>query len=154
MSEHISAANSIIESHEVLIKLIILTKVLIHLMTYPLMIYNIKSHLWRTKCIYNWTKVYAFHIYGGHFEYFKLFKGGNMPPTWNCSLGPYRWIIKREKTVSFNLTPTPTAAVLLGQIMTRYKFMWAKWVILSNVRTDFNLIYFRFWSILYLNWGE
>ena len=30
------------------------------------------------------------YIYGSHFEYFKLLKGGNMPPTWNCSLGPYR----------------------------------------------------------------
>ena len=34
--------------------------------------------------------VFFLHIYGGHFEYFKLLKGGNMPPTWNCSLGPNR----------------------------------------------------------------
>ena len=27
----------------------------------------------------------------------------------------------------------------LGQIMTRYDFLWAGWVILSNVRTDLNL---------------
>ena len=27
----------------------------------------------------------------------------------------------------------------LGQIMTRYDFLWARWVILSNVRTDLNL---------------
>ena len=27
----------------------------------------------------------------------------------------------------------------LGPIMTRYDFLWAKWVILSNVRTDLNL---------------
>ena len=27
----------------------------------------------------------------------------------------------------------------LGQIMTRYDFLWARWVILSNVRTDLEL---------------
>ena len=30
---------------------------------------------------------YVFFIYGGHFEYFKLLKGGNMPPTLNISTG-------------------------------------------------------------------
>ena len=29
----------------------------------------------------------------------------------------------------------------LGQIMTRYDFLWARWVILSNVWTDLNLIF-------------
>ena len=29
----------------------------------------------------------------------------------------------------------------LRQIMTRYDFLWARWVILSNVRTDLNLTY-------------
>ena len=42
----------------------------------------------------------------------------------------------------------------LGQIMTRYDFLWAKWVILSTVRTDLNLTYFHFWSILHVNWGK
>ena len=27
----------------------------------------------------------------------------------------------------------------LGQIMTRYDFLWARWMILSNVRTDLNI---------------
>ena len=27
----------------------------------------------------------------------------------------------------------------LGQIMTRYDFLWARWVILSNVRNNLNL---------------
>ena len=32
-------------------------------------------------------KYYVVHTYGGHFEYYKLLKGGNMPPTWNCKGG-------------------------------------------------------------------
>ena len=43
-----------------------------------------------TKFKYNLTQLCIFYISGGHFEYFKLLEGGNMPPTWNCSLGPYR----------------------------------------------------------------
>ena len=68
--------------YEVLMKLIFMKIVLIQLMTFHLMIYDIKSHHWCnvcTKCTYNWTKLYVFHIYGGHFEYFKLLQGGNMP---------------------------------------------------------------------------
>ena len=42
----------------------------------------------------------------------------------------------------------------LGPIMTRYDFLWARWVILSNVRTDLNLTYFRFWSTFHVNWGK
>ena len=42
----------------------------------------------------------------------------------------------------------------LGQIMTRYYFIWARWVILSNVRTDFNLTEFHFWSTLHVDWGK
>ena len=64
------------------------------------MIYDIKLNHWCnlcTICKYNWTKLCVFHICGGHFEYFKLLKGGNVPPTWNCSLRPYKWIIKRKK---------------------------------------------------------
>ena len=30
------------------------------------------------------------YIYGGHFEYFKLLKGGNMPPTCHPPAGLYR----------------------------------------------------------------
>ena len=83
---------------------------LIHLVTFHLIIYAIKSHHWCnlcTKCIYNWTKLYVFHICGGHFEYFKLLKGGNVPPTWNCSLRPYRWIIKKEKNFIIQFYPDP-----------------------------------------------
>ena len=36
----------------------------------------------------------------------------------------------------------------LGQIMTRYNFLWARWVILSNVRTDLNLNYYMYPNIL------
>ena len=32
----------------------------------------------------------------------------------------------------------------LGPIMTKYDFLWARWVILSNVRTDLNLTWFHF----------
>ena len=35
-----------------------------------------------------------------------------------------------------------------GQIMTRYDFQESRWVILSNVRTDYNFIWFHFWSSL------
>ena len=31
----------------------------------------------------------------------------------------------------------------LGQIMIRYDFLWAGWVILNNIRTDFNLTLFH-----------
>ena len=96
--------------YEVLIKLIVLTIALIHLVTFHLMIYDIKSYHWCnlcTKCMYNWTKLYVFHICGGHFEYFKLLKGGNVPPTWNCSLRPYRWIIKKEKNFIIQFYPDP-----------------------------------------------
>ena len=34
----------------------------------------------------------------------------------------------------------------LGQIMTRFDFLWSRRVILSNVRTDSNLTLFHFWS--------
>ena len=37
----------------------------------------------------------------------------------------------------------------LGQIMTRYDFLWDRWVILSNVRTNLNL--FHFWLNFYVN---
>ena len=108
---------SLLRLHEVLIKSILLIIVLIHFVTFHLMIYDIKSHHWCnlcTICIYNWTKLCVVHICGGHFEYINLLKGGNVPPTWNCSLRAYtcRWIIKREKTLSFNFTPAPTAAGL------------------------------------------
>ena len=39
----------------------------------------------------------------------------------------------------------------LGQIMTRYDFLWAIWVILSNVRTNLNLTQFNFWSSFHVN---
>ena len=39
-----------------------------------------------------------------------------------------------------------------GQVMTIYDFLGARQVILSNVRTDSNLTYFRFWSIFHMNW--
>ena len=96
--------------YEVLIKLILLTIALIHLVTFHLMIYVIKSHHWCnlcTKCIYNWTKLYVFHICGGHFEYSKLLKGGNVPHTWNCLLRPYRSIIKKEKNFIIQFYPDP-----------------------------------------------
>ena len=46
----------------------------------------------------------------------------------------------------FELTPTwpnkwSILASELGQTMTRYNFIWAKWVIMSNVRTDSNLLF-------------
>ena len=117
-SEHISSESwfllsqqiPLLRVYEVLIKLIILTIALIDLVTFHLMIYDIKSHHWCnlcTKCMYNWTKLYVFHICGGHFEYFKLLKGGNVPPTWNCSLRPYRWIIKKEKNFIIQFYPDP-----------------------------------------------
>ena len=96
--------------YAVLIKLILLTIFLIHLVTFQLMIYDIKSHYWcnvYTKCIYNWTHLYVFHICGGHFEYFKFLKGGNVPPTWNCSLIPYIWIIGRVKQLYHSILPWP-----------------------------------------------
>ena len=39
----------------------------------------------------------------------------------------------------------------LGQIMTRYDFLWARWVILSNVRTDLHLTSFYFWSTYHVH---
>ena len=42
----------------------------------------------------------------------------------------------------------------LGPIMTRYDFLWAGWVILSNVWTDLHLTYFHFWSTFHVNWGK
>ena len=68
------------------------------------MIFNCSIAAKSAKCTYNWTTLCIFHIYGGHFEYFKSLKGGNMPPTWNCSMGCYILIIKERKTLSFNLT--------------------------------------------------
>ena len=32
--------------------------------------------------------------------------------------------------------------------------LWARWVILSNVRTDLNLTEFHFWSNFHVNWGK
>ena len=49
----------------------------------------------------------VFHICGGHFEYLKLLKGGNVPPTWNCSPRPNRLIIKREKNFMIQFYPDP-----------------------------------------------
>ena len=78
-----------------------------HIITYPMIYFGIAVFPGLTKilpiekCIIFLDTVieqnFVFHIYGGHFEYFKLLKGGNIPPTWKYSLGPYRWIIKREK---------------------------------------------------------
>ena len=42
----------------------------------------------------------------------------------------------------------------LGQIITRYDFLWARLVILSNVRTDLYLTLFHCWSTCYVNWGK
>ena len=40
----------------------------------------------------------------------------------------------------------------LAQIMTTYDFLSAKQAVLSNVRTDFNLTQFCFWSTFNMNW--
>ena len=56
-------------------------------------IYDIKSHhlfMQNLSHAHIIEQHYYFYIYCGHFEYFKWLKGGNMPPTWNCSLGPDR----------------------------------------------------------------
>ena len=42
----------------------------------------------------------------------------------------------------------------LGPIMTRYDFLWARWVILINVRTHLNLTWYHFWSTFHVNWGK
>ena len=39
----------------------------------------------------------------------------------------------------------------LGQILIRYGFLWARRVILNNVRTDSN---FQFWATFYVNWAN
>ena len=42
----------------------------------------------------------------------------------------------------------------LGQIMSRYDFLLAILVILSNVRTDSNLTWLHFWSTFHMHLGE
>ena len=42
----------------------------------------------------------------------------------------------------------------MGQIMARYDFLEARWMILSNVWTDSNLTWFHFWSTLHMNLGK
>ena len=39
----------------------------------------------------------------------------------------------------------------LAHIMTTYDFLWAKPAILSNIRTDFSLINFHFWTTFHMN---
>ena len=38
--------------------------------------------------------------------------------------------------------------------MTKYDFLWATRVILSNVRTNSNLTYFHFWLTFHVNRGR
>ena len=42
----------------------------------------------------------------------------------------------------------------LGQIMTRYDFQEARWVILSNVRTDYDFTWFHFLQTFHMNLGK
>ena len=64
--------------YEVLIKSILLTMAFIHLVTFHLMIYAIKSHHWCnlcTKCIHNWTKLYVFSHLWRPFWIFQIAQG-------------------------------------------------------------------------------
>ena len=68
----------LLRAYEVLIKLIILTIALIHLMTFHLMIYDIKSYHWCnlcTKCMYNWTKIKCFSHLWRPFWIFQIAQG-------------------------------------------------------------------------------
>ena len=50
--------------------------------------------------------------------------------------------VDKTKLEQIIIWPTFTFGQLsceLGPIMTRYDFLWARWVILSNVRTNLNL---------------
>ena len=110
-SEHISAESWFCRvskfnywEYKVLIKLILLTIVLIHVMTFSwwfmIWIGIIDAIYVPNAYIIGKNYIYFSHIW----RPFEVLKDSNMPPTWNCSLGPHIWIIKREKTLSFNFT--------------------------------------------------
>ena len=106
---------------------------------------NWKSHIWpfRLNITFGWLrKVMKFILSEFVCEVSAMFNS-LMPSLNNRSL-PFVIFLGGFPSRCQNLTsgairPGGLLSYELEQIMTRYDILWARWMILSNVRTDFNI---------------
>ena len=74
---------------------------------------------------------------------YKCISSMNNCPMFDCFKIWHNYEVSEARCTNLSMTRQNTQSVYVlyevGQIMSRYDFLDARWVILSNVRTDFNL---------------